>query len=87
MNQISRENTKKSSETLMIYRKAKQDVVDKLTWMKDSLNEEQNSTLDGLMLSIETCTDLERNGAFSDGFDAGFNAKDKLATKELIPNG
>ncbi|SFU70062.1 DUF6809 family protein [Alicyclobacillus macrosporangiidus] len=71
MSRISDLQTNGPSETLEKYQNAARRVVESLAWLRANLNERQNAVLDDLMEAIETCTDMEWNGALVTGFDLG----------------
>lgn len=71
MSTIAHPSSVSREDSLRKYQTARENVAKALQWLRGDLNDEQNTVLDVLLKNVETCTDMERNGAFSDGFDAG----------------
>lgn len=71
MSHISDTETNGPSETLEKYQHAKQRVFETLEWLRKNLNKHQNEVLNELLESVETCTEMEWNGAFQTGYDMG----------------
>lgn len=71
MSMIADPSSASREDTLQKYQTARENVSKALQWLHVDLNDEQNTVLDVLLGNVETCTEMERNGAFSDGFDTG----------------
>jgi RecG-like helicase len=79
LTRISDANTESPESTQIKYQQAKQRVSSSLEFLRLTLTEAQNDVLSRLLEDVETCTEMEWNGAFSSGYDMGLMSAEEDA--------